>query len=160
MSNPYSELLDKRDPLMVMKNTSAELERLFGCLSPPRVETSPATGQWSARQILCHLADCEIVFSFRIRKAVAERNHIIQGFDQDAWAERYSGYTVSQALETFASLRSWNVTLLSALDGTVLDKKVIHPQHGEITLKVIVETIAGHDLNHLKQIREILGNSG
>ncbi|MGA2724326.1 MAG: DinB family protein [Bryobacteraceae bacterium] len=33
------------------------------------VERPRAPGKWNARQILCHLADVEIVFAFRLRQA-------------------------------------------------------------------------------------------
>ena len=57
-----------------------------------RIEESPAPGKWSPHEILCHLADCELVFSFRIRQALAEDHHVIQPFDQEIWARNYAGY--------------------------------------------------------------------
>jgi len=37
-------------------------------------------------EIISHLADCEIVFAFRLRQTLAEDNPTIQPFDQDKWA--------------------------------------------------------------------------
>ena len=34
----------------------------------------PAPGQWSVRQILCHVADSEIVGADRFRRVMAEEN--------------------------------------------------------------------------------------
>ena len=31
----------------------------------------PPAGKWSAREIVAHLADCEMVFAFRLRQTLA-----------------------------------------------------------------------------------------
>jgi hypothetical protein len=31
-----------------------------------------------------------------------------------------------------------------------------HPERGDMTLRVVVETMAGHDLNHLRQVEAFL----
>ncbi len=53
---------------------------------------NPAPGKWNAREIVCHLADTELVFAFRLRQAIAEPDHIVQPFDQDKWASNYAAY--------------------------------------------------------------------
>jgi hypothetical protein len=55
----------------------------------------------------------------------------------------------------FAAVRSWNVRLIAAIPPASLGKKLSHPERGEMTLQVVVETMAGHDLNHLAQIERI-----
>jgi hypothetical protein len=35
----------------------------------------------------------------------------------------------------------------------------MHPERGEMTFDTIVETMAGHDLNHVKQLEEIASGS-
>jgi hypothetical protein len=36
---------------------------------------------------------------------------------------------------------------------------VTHPERGTMTFQTIVETMAGHDRNHIKQIEAIAGQS-
>ena len=115
--------------------------------------TSP--GKWSAREIVCHLADCEVVFAYRLRQAASQPRHVIQPFDQDDWAKVYSGYTADAALEVFSAVRRWNVALLKSLPSDTFSKTVNHPERGDMTFQTLVETMAGHDLNHLKQIEAI-----
>jgi hypothetical protein len=131
------------------------LSELASALGSSGLERSTASGKWSARQILCHLADCEIAFGFRLRQALAEDFHIIQPFDQDLWARSYDAYSAAQALDAFSSARSWNVALIERLDAAALAKPLRHPERGDMTFQVLVETMAGHDLNHLKQLQTI-----
>ena len=37
-------------------------------------------------------------------------------------------------------------------------KPVTHPERGTMTFQTIVETMAGHDLNHLAQLKHIASN--
>ena len=116
--------------------------------------TPPAPGKWSPAEIACHLADCELAFGFRLRQTLAEENHVIQPFDQEKWAAAYSRIPVAQALATFAALRNWNLLLIENAFLTPPTKLVTHPERGAMTFKTIVETMAGHDLNHLAQLKK------
>jgi hypothetical protein len=149
--NPYASHLGNQDPMRVLAETPARLQQAAASLRD-RINTPPAPGKWSPREILCHLADCELVFAFRYRQTLADTNHIIQPFDQDRWAKSYAVYTADQALELFTALRDWNLTLLRSLTPEQLAKTVTHPERGTMVLKTIIETAAGHDLNHLKQL--------
>jgi len=156
-SNPYASLLGTRDASHVVAETPERLGYLAGKLGDKGMERSYAPGKWSARMILCHLADAELVFAFRLRQALAEPHHVIQPFDQDAWASSYSSPSLSAkaALNAFSALRQWNISLLKNVPPAAFAKPVTHPERGSMTFKVLVETMAGHDLNHLRQLDEI-----
>src|ERR1700689_1721958 len=99
--NPYARQLGSRDPLKVVATTARHLEQLSVALGPARIEESPAPGKWSPLEILCHLADCEIVFAYRLRQALAENHHVIQPFDQERWAACYDAFDTPTALAVF-----------------------------------------------------------
>ena len=155
--NPYAAQLGDRNAREVIAETPWRLAGLSESLGPEGLERSLGPGKWSARAIMCHLADCEVAFAFRLRQALAEDHHTIQPFDQEAWAKQYATLTTAAALETFTALRRWNLALLDNLPHHAFSKKVSHPERGEMTFQVIVETMGGHDLNHLKQLETIAG---
>ena len=153
--NPYARQLGTRDPLKVVATTARHLEQLSVALGPARIEESPAPGKWSPLEILCHLADCEIAFGFRLRQALAVDHYIIQPFDQELWARSYAGYDAQAAMMTFSCLRQWNLMLLRSVPAEALSRQILHPERGEMTFRELIETIAGHDLNHLAQLEAI-----
>ncbi len=157
--NPYASHLGQRDPLAVIASTSQQLDSLFQTIGLIRSEESPAPGKWSAREILCHLADCETVFAFRLRQSLAEDHHVIQPFDQEKWAAQYRTYDVAGALAVFSSVRRWNLAFIRSVIPGALSKTLNHPERGEMTFQVLIETMAGHDLNHIRQIESIAGRS-
>src|ERR1035438_6484510 len=154
--NPYASWLGGRDPVEVIRDTPGRLEKLIQGLTPETLNLVPAPGKWSVRDILCHLADCELVFAFRLRQALAEDHHVIQPFDQDHWAATYSHYDAHMALAAFSAVRQWNLALIGGLKPADFNKPLNHPERGDMTLQVVVETMAGHDLNHLRQVEAIL----
>jgi len=153
--NPYAEQLGNRNALEVIAETPGQLAEMVGRLGPEGMGRSLAPGKWTAREILCHLADAEMVFAFRIRQTVAEPHYVVQPYDQDAWAEAYSAYDAKEALAVFSAVRQWNVALMRRLPQELLSKPLTHPERGTMTLDVLLQTIAGHDLNHIRQFEQL-----
>jgi len=154
--NPYAKFIDTTLPLIdSLAATPATLALLFESIGPDRTDTSPAPGKWSPTEILCHLADCEIAFAFRLRQTLAEDHHILQPFDQDLWAATYPGISAIDALATFTALRHWNVLLIRNSLPHSAQKPVSHPERGTMTFSTIVETMAGHDKNHVLQLQKL-----
>jgi hypothetical protein len=153
--NPYEKFLVGQEPLKVLALTARRMERIADELGSERADSAPEPGKWSAREIVCHLTDCELVFAFRLRQTLAEEDHVIQPFDQDEWAAQYSACEMQDALAAFGAIRTWNLLLLRSLSPAVHSKPVTHPERGAMTFAAIVETMAGHDLNHLDQLEGI-----
>ena len=86
--NPYDSFLDGRPIDAILASTAAAIADCLEAIGPNRTGLSPAPGKWSAAEIVCHLADCEIVFAFRLRQTLAEDGPTIQPFDQEKWAAR------------------------------------------------------------------------
>jgi uncharacterized damage-inducible protein DinB len=153
--NPYAVHIGGREPLEVIAETPGRLAELVETLGPERMEKSPAPGKWCAREIISHLADTEMVFAFRLRQTLAEDHHVIQPFDQDLWAKNYAAYDSAAALAAFTAARALNAAVIRAAKPGDLAKPVTHPERGTMTFQTIVETMAGHDRNHIKQIEAI-----
>ncbi len=154
--NPYAEYLGGQEPLKVLPATARKIETILEELGAERVDQSPAPGKWSAREIVCHLADCELVFGFRLRQTLSEDNHTVQPFDQSKWAAQYDCYDTRDALATFHTARNWNLALIRSLSPEDQARSVTHPERGTMTLHTIVETMGGHDINHLRQLEGIV----
>src|SRR5579864_5480694 len=89
-------------------------------------------GQWSVRQIVCHLADTEAVCAMRYRQVIAEENPSMPWADQEAWggALDYDKRKLSQVLEVFRVLRAHNHELLASLPAETFNRTGIHSKNG------------------------------
>ena len=152
--NPYAKYLDGRPISAILAATPTAIGSRIAAIGPEKAATPPAPGKWSPAEIVCHLADCELAFAFRLRQTLAEDNHVIQPFDQEKWAATYPGIDAGQALAAFTALRQWNLLLIGIAMPNAANKPVLHPERGTMTFQTIIETMAGHDLNHLAQLQK------
>lgn len=153
--NPYAKFLDGRPLESILAATASTLSACIAKIGPSRATVAPAPGKWSPTEIVCHLADCEIAFAFRMRQTLAEENHTIQPFDQEKWAVIYPGLAAAPALAAFTALRNWNLLLIGEAMPESSARAVTHPERGAMTFRTIVETMAGHDLNHIAQLERL-----
>jgi hypothetical protein len=153
--NPYEKFLDGRPLTAILSSTSHEIANKLQMIGPDKSDLAPAPGKWSPAEIVCHLADCELAFGFRLRQTLAEENHTVQPFDQEKWAVPYRGISATEALAAFAAMRQWNLALIARALPSAANKPVTHPERGAMTFQTIVETMAGHDLNHIAQLKRL-----
>jgi hypothetical protein len=153
--NPYNKFLDGRPLEEILHETTNRIAFLLAKIGVNGCGVRPSPEKWSAAEITSHLADCELVFAFRLRQTLAEDAPTIQPFDQDKWAAFYGGISAGQALGVFGSLRRWNLLLVGKVMPGAADRAVTHPERGTMTFLTLVETMAGHDLNHLAQLEKL-----
>jgi hypothetical protein len=153
--NPYARFIEGQDAGSLVRAFPSKLSDVTARLGDLGMGRSLGPGKWTASEILCHLADTEIAFSFRWRQTLALDSHTVQTFDQDSWARRYSLTPGEEALKTFLALRHWNVLLLDRLEPQAWRRALLHPELGEMSFETLVEIMAGHDLNHLAQLERL-----
>jgi len=150
--------VEGRKVMDVLASTPREVQKLVTGMETKRLDARPAPGKWSVTEILAHLADVEIVQSFRARLILGSPGVAIQGFDQDAWA-RYSDYgkqDPARSLDAWRVSRERTVRLLKSITPKLWKNYGMHTERGKETVLRVVEMMAGHDLNHLRQIRAAL----
>ena len=161
MTDPYTErilgLLGDRDPNQVLEASVGRLEGLLARLKGPDFDRSYAAGKWTARQVLVHIADVEMVVGFRIRQALAEDDYTVQAIDPDRWMERRGTIDGTLAAHAFMANRRWNLALIGDLEEADLERPALHPERGPEPVAAMIRMLAGHDLNHLAQLEQIAG---
>jgi hypothetical protein len=149
--------VEGRDALQVQRTTAANLKKLTRGLTPKQLKWKPEAGKWSIAEIVAHLADAEIVASWRMRSVIGANGITIQPFDQNVWADvfRYAETDVTHAIETFRILRENNLKMLKALSPAAWDNYGMHMERGKETVAHLSRMFAGHDTNHLRQIEAL-----
>ena len=74
-------------------------------------------------------------------------------------AGNYRAAKIEDSLKTFLTIREANLRYLKGLPGTSWNKYGMHSERGRETLAELAQLVAGHDLNHIAQIRKILGSA-
>ena len=150
-----------KDPLTVLEATPRALSDLTTGRPESLLRRRPAPDKWSVAEIVAHLADVEMVVGFRIRLVLGAPGGPIQAFDQDSWAaaEKYNDVPISLATQAHAANRALNLRLFRALSPEQWDYFGIHSERGQESVRKMITHLAGHDLNHLRQIEAIVGSA-
>ncbi len=147
-----------REPLQILSSTPNKIARILKGVTKKQLVRRPAPKSWSIAEILAHLADGELVVGFRMRLVLGSNGTTIQAYDQDVWANfsRYARQDPRLSFEAFKSQREHNVQLLRRIPRKMWKYYGMHSERGKETIRRMTEMMAGHDINHLAQIRRIV----
>lgn len=148
---------DREGALQILRKTPDTLRELLDGVTFDAIVKSSGNS-WAPRQILIHLIDTEFAFGFRYRYIMAEKDPVVSPYNQELWSAtfHYGEQDATQLIRGFTPLRRVNLELLQTVDPALFDKPARHPEFGTITVAQMIPHLAGHDLNHLQQIRDRL----
>jgi len=147
-----------KQPLAVQAATPKKLERLIEGAPTPKLRKRPAPDKWSVAEILAHLADVEIVIGWRMRSILGAPGTAVQAYDQNAWVTtgHYDKRDPRKSIELLRVMREANLALLESLAPDQWKQYGQHAERGQESIEHIVRMVAGHDVNHIRQIERIL----
>ena len=150
--------VEGQDALKVQRTTAARLQKAIKGLTPAQLKWRSQPAKWSIAEIIAHLADAEIVASWRMRSVIGENGVTIQPFDQDAWASvfKYQNRDARRSLEVFRTLRENNLGMLKEISKETWDNYGMHLERGKESIAHLTRMFAGHDTNHVLQVEAIV----
>jgi hypothetical protein len=133
----------------------AEVVAALAGMQPAELDWRPAAGEWSAREVVHHLADSETISGIRLRRLLVEDKPHIQGYDQEEYARRldYQGRPMEPALRAFEAARATTAQLLDAMTDTDWRRAGTHSESGAYPAQRWLEIYAEHAHIHAEQIR-------
>lgn len=149
--------VEGQDAIKVQRTTAAKLKKAISGLTPTQLKWKPEPAKWSIAEIIAHLADAEIVASWRMRSVIGENGITIQPFDQDSWAAvfKYQGRDAKRSLDVFRILRENNLAMLKEIPKETWDNYGMHLERGKESIAHLARMFAGHDTNHVLQVEGI-----
>ena len=116
----------------------------------------PIPGKWSTLEVICHLADFEIVFADRIKRIIAEDEPALLSSDPDEFAARlaYHQRNPEEELLLIALIRQQVARILRTLKPEDIQRRGIHSEYGPIILDAMIERITEHIPHHLRFVEE------
>jgi len=152
---PYTSFLGGRDALVAVRESIDKVRAITSGWTDDRFERSYAPGKWSARQLLIHLAQTELALGIRARFAVSTPGYAAQAFDQDAWIGLDAGLSGPEALDAFLSTAQMNLVFFARLSPEERAITFSHPEYGTLTVDWVLHQMAGHQINHLRQLERV-----
>lgn len=118
----------------------------------------PGPGKWSAHEIIVHCADSETNAYARLRFLLAEPAPVIQGYDQDRWAQAldYHSLPLEPALATVESVRASTVPILRRMSDADWQRVGRHTESGSYAAETWLTIYAEHLEKHSRQLERNL----
>ncbi|MGH2463799.1 MAG: DinB family protein [Candidatus Limnocylindria bacterium] len=148
------------DTFALLARTPGALSEQLAGLPTAWTESRPDPSNWSAYQVVCHLAYIE-EHDWLVRARLIVEQGPTEAFppvDHGDQSGRYAGQSIEQVLDRFTELRRHNLAAVRPLltDADALDRRGLHPTLGEVTMRELLATWVVHDLNHLRQAQHAM----
>jgi hypothetical protein len=149
---------DRADRIAQYARGPARLRTALAQVPDAAVRWRPAPGKWSAHEVVCHSADAEVNGAARLRYLLAEKEPLLQAYDQDTWARTfdYHAHPLEPALATVEAVRANTVALLTRLPEEMWSREGRHSQSGRYTVSDWLRIYSDHLENHARQIERNL----
>ncbi|MEQ1832275.1 MAG: DinB family protein [Candidatus Eisenbacteria bacterium] len=117
----------------------------------------PIAGKWSAAEIVHHLADSEMNSAIRLRKLLAEAHPVVQGYDQELWAEKlhYQKRPIEPSLQAFRYARESTAQIFEHMSEADWRRLGWHTDAGSYHTERWLELYAAHAHGHAEQIERL-----
>lgn len=161
-----------------LERTGFELAAAIAARDTDALGRRPDPRSWSATEIVCHLRDIEelCILRFHTMLATDDPAVFVVGappkdperwgiggevpfpLDPERWTDdrQYSRQDAHEALGAFRRRRKETLTLLGRLSPEQWKRGSIHPAHGRVTFEEWTAGMAGHDDNHMNQLKRAL----
>lgn len=144
----------------ILERTPLVLKSLLSNLSDDWVLNNEGAETFSPYDVIGHLIHGEktdwatrtkLILEFGVSKPFVPWNRFAQ-FEESKWKE------LGQLLDEFEVIRTTNIVWLKSLNllEADLDKKGMHPELGEITVRNLLATWVVHDLTHIAQVTRVM----
>lgn len=156
---PYYETyvgkVDGQDIIAALKRQHQGTQKLFENVPESRGEYRYAEGKWSLKEVIGHMIDTERVMAYRAYCFSRNESQALPGFEQDDYiaAGNSQDRALKDLLHEFRVLREANIAMAEGFAEEMLDRKGTASGCG-VTVNALLYIIAGHELHHLKIIKE------
>ena len=119
-----------------------------------------ASGEWTPRQIVHHLADSEMTSAIRLRRLIAEDEPAIAGYDEERYAKALTrDRPIEPSLEAMRWARESSLQIVERLSDAEWARSGTHSDSGPYSVERWLEIYAAHPHDHAAQIRRSRGIS-
>lgn len=138
-------------------NTYQQLSKAVEGLTERQIKWKATPEQWSVTEVLSHLADHNIVVSFRIREILSGSSVPLPAFRQDPWVShsKANDGSASDILALFHALLIYNSLLFHRLSAENWSKTGTNAKGETVSLSDVIRSFIAHVQTHLAQIERI-----
>ncbi len=155
---PYCQVYVQRVPdgdiLTILEDQIVEVREILDAVSEGQADYRTGPGEWSVKEVIGHLSDCERIFAYRVLRFSRKDATPLSGFEQDDYVREahFSSRLLDSLVQEFELLRRANVLAYQALTE---EDSVLRGRASDISVSVrgLLYIMAGHVFHHLDSLR-------
>jgi hypothetical protein len=153
--------MDRQTLIQQYRDGAAEVRKALAEIGPDGLDRRPAPGEWTAREVVHHLADSELTSAVRLRRLLAEDEPVIHAYDEKAFAQRLHYHRpIESSLDAMDAARRSSLELLEAVPEEDWGRSGTHTESGPYSVQTWLETYASHPYDHARQMRAAADSQG
>lgn len=151
----YISLVPEGEILPILVRQRDATAALLGGLTEAQGEHRYAPGKWSIKELVCHVADTERVFSYRALHFSRADPAPLPSMDQEVWARGVdlTGRTLRSLADELTVVRAASIALVASLTPAQAVRRGI-ASNNEVSVRALAFLLAGHQEHHLRVLKE------
>jgi uncharacterized damage-inducible protein DinB len=134
---------------------AAQLREAVAGMTPEQLHARPIAGKWSTHEVVCHLADAEMLYADRIKRVIVENQPTLPGLDPDLHAKlAIVERNATEEVELVDLIRKQVLCILRTLRPDDFQRQGIHTEAGPMTIETLLRRVTGHIPHHVRFIAE------
>ncbi len=152
----YVNLVAGDQILSLLATQLEQSTALFKSIDERRAsEFAYAPGKWTIKQLLGHIVDTERIFAYRAHHIARNDAGVLSGFEQDDYvaAGSFNERTLASLIDEYRVVRQSTIALFENLPPQAWMRQGNANKYS-VTVRGVAFLAAGHELHHLKILRE------
>jgi hypothetical protein len=151
----YVSLVDDSDIVHLLEKQRDTAVCIFEGLTEEQGDYRYAEGKWSLKEVFGHLADAERIMSYRLMRIARGDQTPLPGFTQNDYVAgaSFERWSVAQMLEEYSAVRRATLSLVRGLADEAWSRTGVVSDN-PISVRALAYIVAGHELHHLRVIKE------
>lgn len=143
---------------LLQDNLNIQIEDLLAMLSDldeAKANFQYAENKWTVKEVIGHITDTERVMGYRLLRIARGDRTPLANYDDELYVREASFHSRSlqDLLEELKAVRYATIHLIKSLNEDAFLRKGIASNH-EISARALAYIIAGHELHHVKILKE------
>ena len=140
----------------------ARLREAVAGLDDDQLDTQYREDGWTVRQVVHHVLDSHVNAYVRFRWALTEDGPLIKLYDEKEWARLSDAMTapVAVSLDLLDALHARWLILVRAMTPQQFERRLTNPDHGELSVDVLLQIYAWHGKHHVAHITSLREREG
>lgn len=142
--------------------TPHRLRAAVAGLDDAQIDTPYRPGGWTVRQVVHHVPDSHMNAYMRFKMGLTEDVPTIKPYDEAAWAglEDSRSTPIETSLTLLDAIHDRWVRVLRAMSAADFERKINHPERGEMSLDQLLALYAWHGKHHTAHVTKLRERSG